>query len=207
MSVFRAASFIVLATMCLLGGCKPPQTPLQAIAAAAAAPGTGRTAAATSLVADWNAKRVTLDQAIDLAFNHVDAVRAGTAVPGTAITPTSESATALAGAVLDAVATLEPKLPKGAEAELFWMRVGGLAAASAEEARQAGRGPEALTLVMGGGSRWQTEMYWQRHPTHDGLASLLLAESGDRAQALARLHARADLDGFAAEVYQMLGGR
>lgn len=203
---------VVLATILsvgavLLPGCKPSQSPVDRAIAVASSPTGGPVAAGALLVTDWTAGRVKLDECIDLAFEHLDSVRNNTPLRNTIKVSTSPVATAFAGAVLEAVKALEAKLPQGETTEIFWYRVGGLANTAAEEARQAGRGPEALFLVLNGGSRWQTEAYWRRHPTHDGLASLLLAESGNRDEALARLRTRPDLDGFAEEVYQKLGGR
>jgi hypothetical protein len=86
------------------------------------------------------------------------------------------------------------------------MRVGGLAFAAAEEARANGRGSDALDLVLAGHPRWQNDAYWYMHPTHDGLVSLVMAENGRRADAVARLRQRADLQGLAAEVYKALTG-
>jgi hypothetical protein len=158
------------------------------------------------LVADWKAGKVTLDEAINLAFEQLDSVKSGKPPLGKTIVPTSIAATEFAGAVLDATRLLDGQLPTGPEAEMFWMRVGGLSFAAAEEARAAGRLNEALDLVFAGHKRWQSDTYWYMHPTHDGLASLLLAESGRRAEAVARLRQRADLQGLAAEVYKALTG-
>jgi hypothetical protein len=156
----------LLLCLCLLFlvSCKR-DTPLEAIVAAAASPTGGRTSAAPMLVADWKAGKVTLDEAINLAFEQLDSVKSGKPPLGKTIVPTSIAATEFAGAVLDATRLLDGQLPTGPEAEMFWMRVGGLSFAAAEEARAAGRLNEALDLVFAGHKRWQSDTYWYMHHT------------------------------------------
>lgn len=197
----------LLLCLCLLAlpACKR-HTPLEAIAATAASPTGGRTAAAPMLVADWKAGKVKLEDALNHAFEQLDSVKSGKPPLGRSAVPTSTAATEFAGAVLDATRLLDGQISIAADKELFWMRVGGLSFAAAEEARAAGRLNEALDLVFAGHKRWQNDAYWHMHPTHDGLASLILAESGQRAEAVARLRQRADLQGLAAEAYKALTG-
>jgi hypothetical protein len=192
--------------LALIPACKKRDTPLEKIAAAAVSPTQGRTAAAHMLVTDWQAGKVKLDDAIDLAFEMVESAKSGKPPLGKTVVPTSTAATEFAGCVLDATKFLDGKIPTGPEHEIFWMRVGGLAFAAAEEARANGRSSDALDLVLGGHSRWQNDAYWYMHPTHDGLVSLVMAENGRRADAVARLRQRADLQGLAAEVYKALTG-
>jgi len=192
---------LLLALLLLLPACKPTD-PVQRAHATATAPTGGRAPASTQIATDWRAKAITIDKCIDFGFELLDAVKNGTPIHGKV--PTSLEATTFAGAVLDATLILTNELPTTAETEIFWQRLGGLAFAAAEEARAANRGPEALTLVTAGAPRWQTESYWRLHPTHDGLASWLLAEGGKKAEALDRLRSRGDLDGFAKQTYDAI---
>lgn len=144
----------------------------------------GRGAAAASMAADWRAKQLSLDDCINLAFEHLD--REGDA-----------ASLVFAGTVLDFAQLVEKDLPKAGEMELFWTRLGGLAGASAEKAYTAGDLKMARSLVLAGPRRWQTDAYWMRHPNHDALASYVLFYSGEGAEAVRRLRSRADLDGAA----------
>ena len=202
----RPATKAVLITMLLaaLSGCRPAD-PVQRAYATTIAPAAGRTSASMEIATGWRSKLLTLDKCIDFAFELLDGVRNGTPVGGKV--PASVDATSFAGAVLDATIILERELPVGPEHEIFWQRLGGLAFAAAEEARAAGRGPEALGLVLGGAKRWQSDAYWYLHPTHDGLVSWLMAEGGMQGAALQRLAQRPNLEGFAKETYEKLGGR
>lgn len=190
---------LFLALVVPLVGCKPPEQRLQEIVAIAVSPGGGRGAAATELVAAYNKDEISLGNAIDLATQQLDAVASGTVKSG--------DATIFAGAVLDAAAMLDDKLPHQGEMELFWINVGRLAFRAAEEAHAAGRVPEAMTLVLAGPTRWQNDAYWNRYSDHDGLTSLLLAKSGQPGEAVRRLQDRPDLRGVALEVYEALTGR
>ncbi|HYE61893.1 MAG TPA: hypothetical protein VD997_07840 [Phycisphaerales bacterium] len=209
----RVSAVLLVLLALMLPACKPPPGPAERVYAIVVSPAGGRKTASMEIATEWRAKRLTLDQCIDLGFEMLESLKAAAAAgngvapaPVREITPTSLNATAFAGAVLDATLLLERELPHGADTEIFWQRLGGLAFAAAEEARAAGRGPEALVLVTGGAKRWQTEAYWHLHPTHDGLVSWLLAEAGDKGEAMARLRRRAQLEGFALETYQKLGG-
>lgn len=201
----RALLCLVLAiALATLPACKPANTGVRGAYATTISPTGGPTTASMQIAKDWRAKKITIDECIDYGFQLLDGVKNGTPVDG--VVPKSMDATAFASAVLDATKILVRELPAGADTEIFWQRLGGLAFAASEEARAAGRGPEALALVLGGAARWQTESYWHLHPTHDGLVSWLLAESGNKAEALARLRSRPGLDGFALKTYKGLGG-
>jgi hypothetical protein len=197
-------ALLLAIALLLLPACKPAD-PVQRAYATAIAPTGGRAPAANQIAADWRAKTITLDKCIDFGFELLDATRNGKPIRGKV--PTSIDATTFAGAVLDATLILNQEVKTASEQEIFWQRLGGLAFAAAEEARAANRGPEAFTLVLAGNPRWQTESYWRLHPTHDGLASWLLAEGGQQGEALARLASRPDLDGFAKETFDKLKGK
>ncbi|XVJ58613.1 MAG: hypothetical protein HEQ23_04115 [Tepidisphaera sp.] len=194
----RSIACAALALTATIGsGCDREQDRVQATASLAASPAGGRAAAAAQFVRLMAAGKVTTETMIDSAWNAVDQAAAGTNAQA------SIDATTFAGAVLDAIAAREPELLKqvgGGEFELFWMKVGGLAYKAAEEAHAKGRVAEALTLVFGGGGRWQTEAYWNRQSHHDAVAALVLFKSGQRAQAVQRLESRADLQPPATDV-------
>jgi hypothetical protein len=139
-----------------------------------------------------------------LAFEQLDAVKDKTPAKSTGVVPKSTDATEFAGAVLDAIEALGAKLPQDSEREMFWMRVGGLAFAASEEAFANKRLAEARTLIFAGGVRWQNEAYWVRHSGHDALASVVLAQSGERGEARLRLENRSDINGLAAQVLEDL---
>ena len=148
----------------------------------------GRGAAAAAMAADWRAKRIKLADCLDLAFAHIDS--AGDAAAGN-----------FAGAVLDFAQLIEQELPQSPDMELFWSRLGGLAAASAEQAYMRQDIPQARSLVLAGPQRWQNEAYWRLHPNHDALAAYVLYSSGEGAEALRRLRSRADLDEVQQKAY------
>lgn len=159
----------------------------------------GRAAATAILLAELPPKGSVLPgDAIDSAAALIEQAGA------TGDSKMSIQATAYAGAVLDAIQSSQAALQQGPEFEIFWMKVGRLAFAAAEEAFQAGREPEAATLMLAGGTRWQNDPYWQRYPNHDALVAIILARSGKRDEALARLRSRNDLDGEAARIFQEL---
>jgi len=58
--------------------------------------------------------------------------------------------------------------------------------------------------MLAGGARWQSEPYWLRYTSHDALVSIILARSGHRAEAIARLRSRPDLQGEAQRVLEEL---
>lgn len=194
---------LTIACLALLGACQRAD-PLLQCAATATSPTGGRAASAALIVSSWKARTVKLDDALTLAFDYVESAAKKTPLKGTSVVVPSANATAFAGAVLDAAAMLQDKLPQGGEFEILWFRIGGLAFASAEEAHAAGRLLEARSLVLAGGQRWQTEGYWLTHTAHDGLTSVILAKSGEPGEAIGRLRDRGQLQGVAAEVYEML---
>jgi len=152
---------------------------------------TSRTTAAGAMIAAFKADQITAEDVINAAHERLTA---------------GEDATDFAGAVLDMLQAVEGQLPQGAEFEIFWMRIGQLACGAAMTANNNRRPDEALSLVFGGPKRWQNDAYWQRSPNHDALASIVLDENGRRAEAIARLRDRADLDGTALDVYKKLTG-
>jgi hypothetical protein len=198
-------TWLAAALALLLVGCNR-SPPVSQIWAVATSPTGGRSAAAGQLVAQWKAGSHQLDEAIDLAFEQLDAVKDNTPAKSTGVVPKSADATAFAGAVLDAIEALGSKLPQDSEREMFWMRVGGLAFAASEEAfgNKNPRLAEARTLIFAGGVRWQNEAYWVMHSGHDALASVVLAQSGERGEARLRLENRTDINGLAAQVLEDL---
>lgn len=172
----------------LPAGCVRAPDPVDAFVAQAGT--TGRAAAATSMLTAYNAQELTFSDALDKAHALLEAG--------------DPRATAFAGAVLDFGAAIEADMPMGGEYEIFWFRVGRLACRSAMVASEAGRVPEALTLVLAGPRRWQVEAYWLRYPDHDGLASMLLHANGRTSEALTRLLERGDLREEAQEAYEII---
>lgn len=181
---------LLLGAATLLGGCDSEASRLEAFAAQAA---TNRAAAAASMTTAWRGGQITFDGALTAAHDRLAA---------------GEDAAGFGGAVLDLAVGIEDVLPSGAEHELLWMRIGRLAFASALAAYNAGRLDEARALVLAGPKRWQNDPYWLRYPDHDALASIILAQTGDRAEAIRRLHERPNLTGDAEEALRLLqGGR
>lgn len=196
----RTALWVSLfAWACAGGGCGGEDDTLAALAAHAASPGGGRAAAAVSIAKAFRDGHITFDAALTMAQERLEAV-ADTLEDVQA----GSAATSFAGAVLDAIEDCSDRLADGGEFEIFWMRVGGLAFASAEVALAQQRVQDARSLVFAGGSRWQHENYWLRRPDHDGLASAVLARCGERDQAIRRLRERPELTGVADEVYRAL---
>jgi hypothetical protein len=181
-----------------LAGCDRPEARLRPIFAAAGNPAQGRGAAAQDLAQQIIAGRLTIADAIDDAVARIDAAAAA-GRPST-------NETIYAGAVLDAAAIAEDSLPQGGEFEFLWIKLGRLAFIAAEEAHAHDRVAEAMTIVLAGPQRWQTEPYWLRYSDHDALAAVVLAKSGRAPEAVLRLQSRTVLDGPALEVYQMLTG-
>jgi hypothetical protein len=192
---------LIFSSLLLLAGiqgCDRTGDTLNKARAQVTAPG-GRATAASTLLAEFLPKGEMLPgDAIDHAAACLDQVKAA------GNTQMSVEATAYAGAVLDAVQSAQGSLRQGPDYEIFWMKVGRLAFAAAEEAFQAGREPEAATLMLAGGSRWQNEPYWQRYPNHDALVAIILARAGRRDDALNRLRSRINLEGEAARIYEEL---
>jgi hypothetical protein len=195
----------VLVFLLLIPSCGKSTGPLEKIAAKSVTPAGTRGTLTQDIITGVKAKSFGIGNAIDIAHKRLDAAAAGSS-GASADQAASVAATALAGAVLDAVALLGNSLPQGAEHEIFWMQVGRLAFKASEEAFANQRLGEAGTLVLAGGKRWQNEPYWQRYSDHDGLASAIMDAQGDRSGAIARLQNRADLGGVALEVYQKLTG-
>ncbi|MCK6476212.1 MAG: hypothetical protein L6Q35_05200 [Phycisphaerales bacterium] len=169
-------------------GCAPqdPAVQLDAYAQAAA---TSRVNAASGLIAAFKADQITVDDALTHAFDKLDK---------------GEDATAYAGAVLDMIQAVEGQLSQGGEFEIFWTRVGRLAAKAAEVAFEKKRYEEAATLMLAGGRRWQNESYWIRYPSHDALVAYVLTVNGRKGEALQRLASRSELLGPAEEAYEQI---
>lgn len=195
-----SAALLLLAAACVLpAGCDRGRATLDRALAAAATPGTGRAAVTSEIVAGMTSGRYLPGDAVDHAYERLAEAEATPGGSGR-----SAQYTAYAGGVLDAIAQLEGAIKTDAEFEVFWTKVGRLAFKAAEEAFANQRPGEASTLVFAGGRRWQGDSYWNRHPDHDALAAVLLAQAGQRDEALRRLRSRIELSGPAAEVYQML---
>lgn len=199
------AAVAMLVSVVLLAGCGGSEEAVLEHAAATAAASTGgRTAAAQELAAQFKAGRITMGGAIDRAQAMLESAATGTPMIGQKKPVASLDATLFAGAVLDACVLVEPQLPHRDEFKIFWMKVGRLAFRGAEEAHAAGRLQEAASLVFAGPKKWDDEGYWYMAPDHDALAAVILAKTGNRAEAIRRLQSRADLRGPAQEVYEML---
>lgn len=196
---------VVAACVAALAGCADREPAALAHAAATAvAPGGGPAAATAELTADFNAKRITVGGAIDHAAAMLESAASGTPMLGETTPVASVDATVFAAAVLDFCGAVEPQLPKADEFYLVWIRMGRLAFRAAEEAHAAGRLNESAALVFRGPKRWQNEGYWYQYPDHDALAAVILARTGNRAEAIHRLQSRIELRGPAQEVYDML---
>ena len=163
---------------CLAGGCDSGPGVLETQYASAAAAGPITTAAA--LRKAFLARTITANEAIDLAHERVEKVG-------------DASSVAFARAVLEFIDQVEPEIEQAGVNELFWVRVGTLAGNSAAVAHKGQDLGSARRLVLGGPARWQNEAYWRQHPSHDALASLILHENGETAEALARLRERGEL--------------
>lgn len=191
-------AFILVAACAIGAGCENSTDRLAALAARASSPAGGRGAVGPQLAQMIKAGQITYDEALNAAFESVEAAAADTT--GTA----SAASTAFAGSVLDAISINKDGMLTGVEFELFWMRVGGLAFKAGEEAASKGRLAEARTLVLAGSDRWQNEFYWTRRPDHDALTSAVMASVGERSEARQRLENRSDLQSPASEVLDTL---
>jgi hypothetical protein len=181
-TVRRTILAALLALAFPLAGCDDPRARLvqHAELAQQAPPTGGRAAAAAALTDDFRAGRITIDLVLDHAEYLLQEGKPG-AVP-------------YAGAVLDFIEQNETALPTHPEhAEFLLIRIGRLAFSAAETAALAGDPVLARSVVLSGPKRWQKESYWLMYTDHDGLASMLLAVTGDRAQALQRLQQRSIL--------------
>ncbi|MEM7755195.1 MAG: hypothetical protein AAF297_06125 [Planctomycetota bacterium] len=180
---------VLCACVLWVQGCDDPRARLVAVQAAAEQSG-DRTAAATALEADFREGRVTLGLALDHAFVTLER---------------NEDTFVYVGAVLDMAERVSDSIPSRQEqSTILLFRLGRLAYQSAEAAYLKGDVALARSLVLSGPSRWQNEGYWLRYPDHDGLASMLLAVTGDRSEALRRLNSRPALDGPAEEALELI---
>jgi hypothetical protein len=165
----------VVLSMAVLPGCESEADRLERIYVEATAK--GRASASATLVKEWRAKKVTLNEAINLAYSRSE-------------TRQDSRSCQFAGAVLDAIETLDDELPHETLSSLFWYRVGGLAGQSAVVAFTLGDDRMARSLVLVGAERWQNDIYWIRHPAHDALTSYILLAVGEQQEAVRRLEGR-----------------
>ncbi|MEL6795271.1 MAG: hypothetical protein AAFO89_00450 [Planctomycetota bacterium] len=155
-------------------GCEPAVSPIDT---AAASIGTaGRAATTDALETAFLAGEITFEGCLEAAEAQLSA--------------NEPTASAFAGAVLDLAVRIEDRFPNGPEYELFWFRMGRLAANATEQAMQAGRFDEAATLVLAGPKRWQRRSYWNQYPTHDIMVALSMAQQGQSREGIARLNSR-----------------
>lgn len=157
-----------------LAGCEDAQARLTAVQSTAAT--AGRIQAGNELVAAFDDRRITFEDALI----HAE----------TLLAEEAPEAAAFAGAVLDLAQTIESRLPAGPEHELFWRRVGQLAYRAAFAEAQRHRWPQAASLVRAGPDRWQREPYWLAYPNHDMLVAACMGHAGDPQAGIARLRSR-----------------
>lgn len=135
---------------------------------------------ANTLRTKYYAHEITAMAALNLAHDQIE--------------KTGDAASVIfAGSVLAFLDQVEPDIDREKVNEFFWMRIGTLAANAAAKARAANDSPLARSLVLAGPDRWQTDAYWQQNPAHDALASMLMYENGEGAEAAARLKDRPQL--------------
>ncbi|MFI4871115.1 MAG: hypothetical protein ACIARQ_04830 [Phycisphaerales bacterium JB061] len=162
-------------------GCENEQDRLDAIVAAV--PTSTRATTAASLKTDFDAGKITFESSLIraeemLESGHVDSV-------------------AFAGAVLDFAVQIEDKLPKGAEFELFWRRIGRLAYNSSYAAYERQDFQAIGSLILAGPKRWQRETYWITYPNHEILLAFSKAYQGDANAGIRLLSSRAPMpDGY-----------
>ncbi len=188
MTAARAGMMAALGCALLAGCGKSPEDQLRAIADAALTAGRAATVASLqktpSKGADW---------LNDAAFEAVERYRA------------KKEALVFAAAVLDVGKAVERDL--GANSLLLFNSLGLLAFQAADDAMRRGDLATARSVVLGGPAAWQTERYWLANPEHDGLASIILFECGDRNQALDRIDTRALASEHLQQVQTMLRKR
>lgn len=155
-------------------GCESEEARLARIAQTASV---SRDQATRDLLEQYNKQKIDLPGAMDLAFAKLDSTN-------------DESAAPFAGAVLDFARMIDADLPKSEQFFMMWWRVGQLAARAAALSMEDNRLEEARSLVLAGPDHWQSQAYWQYHPDHDALASLILARTGEREEAIRRLRSR-----------------
>lgn len=163
----------VTAVLCV-AGCEPPVSPIETAAATVGA--AGRPATTDALETAFLAGDITFEACLEAAEAR--------------LADGDPEASAFAGAVLDLAARIENRFPTGPEFELFWFRMGQLAANATASAMQAGRFDEAATLVLAGPKRWQRTGYWHRYPNHDIMVALSMAQQGRSRDGIARLQSR-----------------
>ena len=175
--------------MFVLSGCDDPRARLVAHQGVAERSG-DRLGVANQLEADFRAGRVSLGLALDHAFLTLER---------------DERTFVYVGAVLDFASFVEDAIPRDpALSTILLRRIGRLAFQAAEAAYLAGDVALARSLVLAGPARWQSQPYWTRYPDHDALAAMLLAATGERAEALRRLNSRPVLTGPAEEAFGLI---
>jgi hypothetical protein len=175
---------IALSSLALIGGCEDKAKKLESIYTLA---GTNVTLASSNLATAYGAEELTIQDMLGLAHDRIEKVGDANSV-------------AFAAIVLDLCAKNEAKLQANPSVnEFLWMRIGTLAGNSAARARAMGNTLGAQALVLAGGSRWQTDNYWNQNPEHDALASIILFEAGRTQEALNRLNERSDISDQARE--------
>lgn len=132
---------------------------------------TTRATAAAAMAADWRAEKILLDDAMNLAFEHIEK-------------DADAASLEFAGAVLDFAAQVQREIPQGDEFLLMYFRFGGLAGQSATVAYNNGDFATGRSLVLSGPGKWQSDAYWDRHPNHDALVGRLMFLTGEESQAL-----------------------
>lgn len=187
----RGSSALVLLFGVCLGAVSACESPADRLSAIYQTAPTGKAAVAGAIVTAWRANAITLDDTLNLAHDRLEKVGDGASVT-------------FAGAVLDAVATLEADLTKRDINELLWYRVGTLAGTSAAVAMRLGDEKGAGWLATAGPQRWQTDMYWIRNPGHDALVSFIMARSGHKGEALNRLRDRVEQSDEIRQAYEAI---
>jgi hypothetical protein len=180
---------IFVAALVVLSACKSEKSRLEDLYAASTGAGS-RGTVANDLRKQWAEGKVTMVEAVAMAHTKLDSPGDGASV-------------VFAGAVLDVVGMIEPEIDS-TTTEMFWIQVGTLAGKAAGVAFSAGDVPLARSMVLSGSERWQNDAYWQRHPTHDAAASVVLHRSGETKEALARLRERPDMASEVQEAYDLI---
>ncbi len=171
--ILRFGTLVALLITLFIAGCgKGSDQILSDLAAQAVV---SRPAAASAMVKAQAEGSIKFSEAMDLAFEKLEA---------------GEDATAFCGAVLDFGYQIRNDLPQSGEFLIFYRRMGQLAARSAQLAYEKGRLNEARSLVLAGPKRWQDESYWRAYPNHDALASIILFQTGEHREAIGRLQER-----------------
>ncbi len=174
--------------VCCMPGCEQEEDRLDVIVQSA--PAATRGQMAQDLIAAFQEGKLTFEASLIraeemLETDHQDAVE-------------------FAGAVLDFAEAIETELPRGAEFELFWRRLGRLAYHGAHRAYTAGDYAAADGLVLAGPARWQRDSYWLAYPNHEILVAFSLAHQGDAKAGIRLLRSRTPMPDAYAEAIDTL---